>query len=120
MIIWVVVWIVLSIIIASAGRNRKIGYGNALLICLILSPLIGAVVVLLSEKHSDTLTKLKFSHESGGLTDEEYKKEVGKIIPAKKDSKQRKEDIQDMRNGFIAVAAIVLLVILIKWIIKLF
>jgi hypothetical protein len=120
MIIAVIIYIVFTFIVASAGRNRRIGYGGAFLVSLLLSPLIGAIVVLLSEKHSDTLTKLKIAHESGGLTASEYKEEVRKIVPSVKDPKQRKQDSEDLKNGFFVVVAIAFVVFMIRWIIKLF
>lgn len=46
----ILVWIVASFLIASYGDKRKIGFFTALLICLLLSPLIGFLCVLLSDK----------------------------------------------------------------------
>lgn len=99
-------WILLSLFIASLGRNRKIGFGRALLICLILSPLIGLIFVLISEKHSESLLKLKIGHDSGSLTEEEYNKEVRKIVP-------NKEDKKNMWIGWGALAVAGLIVYLI-------
>jgi len=46
----IVAWIVCSIVVANMGNERKIGFTNVLLISLFLSPIIGALVALGSEK----------------------------------------------------------------------
>jgi len=46
----VFIWIILAFIIASYGGQRKIGFTVALLVSLILSPLIGFMCVILSER----------------------------------------------------------------------
>ncbi len=102
----VILWIVLSILFASLGRNRRIGFGRAFLICILLSPLIGLIVVLVSEKHSESLMKLKIAHDSGSLTKEEYDKKVRKLVP-------NKEDKQNMLIGYAVVAAVGLILYLI-------
>jgi len=102
----VILWIILSILFASMGRSRKIGFGRAFLVCILLSPLIGLIVVLVSEKHSESLMKLKIAHDSGSLTKEEYDKAVRKIVP-------NKEDKQNMLIGYAVVAAIGLIIYLI-------
>ncbi len=102
----VIIWIILSLLFASLGRNRKIGFGKALLICLLLSPLIGFIVVLISEKNSETLMKLKIAHDSGNLSDEQYDKKVRNVMPNKKDK-------QDMLIGYTVVIVVVLVIYLI-------
>lgn len=49
-----ILWIILSFVIASAGSSRKIGFGWALFCCLLFSPLIGAIIIILSDKKSDS------------------------------------------------------------------
>ena len=102
----VILWIVLSILFASLGHNRKIGFGRAFLICILLSPLIGLIIVLISEKHSESLMKLKIAHDSGSLTKEEYNKQVRKIIP-------NKEDKKNMLLGYTVVIVVGLIIYLI-------
>jgi len=98
-----ILWIVLSLLFASLGRSRKIGFGRAFLICILLSPLIGLLVVLISEKHSESLMKLKIAHDSGSLSKEEYERKVRKIVP-------NKEDKQNMLIGYVVVAVIGLII----------
>ena len=93
-------------VVASFGRNRKIGFYRSLLACLLLSPLIGLIIVLISEKHSEVLMKLKIAHESGAISDKEYEKEVRKIKP-------NKEDKQNMLIGYAIVAGVILIIYLI-------
>jgi hypothetical protein len=45
-----VAWIALVIIISNAGRKRKIGFWIALLLSIFLTPLIGFIAVILSDK----------------------------------------------------------------------
>jgi hypothetical protein len=43
--------IIISSLVALLGRNRKIGYGWAFAICLLASPIIGLIIILLSKKN---------------------------------------------------------------------
>lgn len=45
--------VILSALIALLGRNRKIGYGWSLAICLLASPIVGLIFILFSKKKSD-------------------------------------------------------------------
>jgi hypothetical protein len=72
-------WIVLSIVIGIVGSNRKIGFGGAFFISLILSPLIGLIFTLTSknleeEKYKEELLRaLKRNHNGlNGISDNEY------------------------------------------------
>jgi len=68
--------------------------------------LIGLIVVLISEKHSESLMKYKIAYDSGSMTKEEYDKKVREIVP-------NKEDKQNMLIGYAVVAAIGLIIYLI-------
>jgi tetratricopeptide (TPR) repeat protein len=50
----VISWLIISFIVAALASDREIGFGKALLICLLLSPLIGAIFVATSPKASAT------------------------------------------------------------------
>jgi hypothetical protein len=101
----VIVWIALSIIFASFGSKRGIEFKRAFLVCLILSPLIGLILILISVsgKRSDTLMKQKIIHYTRGLTDEEHNKAVRKIVPSKEENK--KEIIGYVVFAIIVIAA---------------
>ena len=47
------IWLVLCLLIASAGGKRKIGWGLSFAASLFLSPLVGLVLVLLSDKKAN-------------------------------------------------------------------
>jgi hypothetical protein len=46
----IVIWLIVSALVALLGSNRKIGYGWSLLLCLFLSPIIGLIIILFSKK----------------------------------------------------------------------
>lgn len=48
--ILVISWLIGGWILASAGSDREIGFGKALFLCLVFSPLIGAIFVATSPK----------------------------------------------------------------------
>lgn len=52
-------WIILSFVIGFIGSGRKIGFGGAFFISLILSPLIGLIFALMSKTEEDEKYKQK-------------------------------------------------------------
>lgn len=61
-----IIWIILCVIVGKIGSNRNIGFGGAFFLSLLLSPIIGLIITLISkdkedEKHKkemlDTLKK---------------------------------------------------------------
>ncbi|WP_340114863.1 SHOCT domain-containing protein [Maribellus mangrovi] len=48
MVILILAWIVLSIVVASLGKDKKIGFGGLLVICILFSPLIGLLFAIAS------------------------------------------------------------------------
>jgi len=46
----IALWLIISALIALIGRNREIGYGWGLVLCLVFSPAIGVVIILFSKK----------------------------------------------------------------------
>jgi hypothetical protein len=101
----IVLWLLVSFALAFAGKSRRIGFTQALVVSLLLSPLIGLIIILLSEKNSETLMKLKIAYDSGSLTKEQYNRRVRKVKP-------NKEDTENMLIGYGTVAAIGLLIYL--------
>lgn len=55
-------WFLFSIIVGAIGSNRKIGFGMALLASLLLSPLIGLIITLVSESNSSIRHKEETSN----------------------------------------------------------
>jgi len=93
---WFIGWIVGSFIAGFIGDARKIGFGWAFFLSLILSPLLGIIIAIASERKSDSehkkvmeqtlakpivsdLEKMIDLHAAGKITSEEldsYKKKV--------------------------------------------
>lgn len=101
-------WIVLSIVVAAIGQGRKIGAGGAFILSLLLSPIIGLIITLISpskesieqnakllEEQKRTneilsnkvensitteLTNLQQMRANGTLTEDEYEKLRTRII----------------------------------------
>ncbi len=89
-------WFILSIIVALLGDNKKIGIWAAFFISLIFSPLIGLIVVLVSDRKypqkvviqnpvkkpsaADEISKLKSLLDDGALTQEEFDDQKAKIL----------------------------------------
>lgn len=46
----IVLAVMISALVALVGTNRKIGYGWSFVLCLLLSPLIGFLIIILSKK----------------------------------------------------------------------
>lgn len=42
--------VIISVLIALLGKNRSIGFGWSLLLCLFLSPLVGLIITLCSKR----------------------------------------------------------------------
>lgn len=58
-----IAWIMLSLLAGSLGRNRSIEFSGAFTLSLILSPLVGLVVVLMSQEISDKASRALVSGE---------------------------------------------------------
>ena len=43
-------WIPLAIIISMAGKKRKIGFWISLVLCILFTPVVGFIAVILSDK----------------------------------------------------------------------
>lgn len=104
-------WIIGAFIVGIIGANRKIGFGGALFISLLLSPLIGIIITATSKTDEDVkmeqealkiqkeqldalanqkpstsiadeLKKLADLKESGVITEEEFEAQKQKILSA--------------------------------------
>ena len=43
--------VIISALVALLGRNRKIGYPWSFVLCFVLSPFIGIIIILFSKKN---------------------------------------------------------------------
>jgi hypothetical protein len=100
--IYFLFWLILSFLFASAGSSRQIGYFRALLACLLLSPLIGLIIILLSEKNINRLNQIKIMYEAKAISAEDYERMVREILP-------NEEDKKDLRTGWIFFIVIILI-----------
>jgi hypothetical protein len=50
--VFIIVWIGLSLLVGMAGKDKKIGFGATFAISLILSPLIALIVAMVSKPAS--------------------------------------------------------------------
>lgn len=56
----IVVWAALSIIVAVAAKPKRIGFWGALLISVLLSPVVGFIIVSLSQRKDKEDVSEKF------------------------------------------------------------
>ena len=72
-----ILWIGLALLVGVIGKDRNIGFGWSFFWSLILSPLIGVVIALLSDKKNEAEKTLKTKDE-----DAKKKEEADKIAQA--------------------------------------
>ena len=72
------IWICLALLIGVIGKGRKIGFGMAFLWAVLLSPLIGLVIALLSDKPKPIVHKFKDHLETAKKF--EYKGDIPSAI----------------------------------------
>lgn len=106
--IYILIYIPLCIIIGYAGSDRKIGFGFAFLSSLLLTPLIGFIITILSPNKAQTeyyenLNKekrtLEVSNEYDSMT--KRSKELDKLQEMRKSGDISNEDYQIMKNKLI-------------------
>jgi hypothetical protein len=76
-------WIVFSLIIGAIGSNKTIGFGASFFLSLLLSPVIGLIVVLVSKDQATELykaqlmeTQLKQENQLKALVTEKRKHSI--------------------------------------------
>ena len=90
------VWIGLALGVGFIGQNKKIGFGWSLFWSLLLSPLIGIIIVMLSD--SPQVHTYKIHQEKGKK--EEYKENYEKAIEHYKDALYHLEnDYESLKNS---------------------
>ena len=55
-------WVILSLICAIAGNNKKIGYGGSFLLCLLTSPILGLIITLVLPDKPQPQPEYKCKH----------------------------------------------------------
>jgi uncharacterized membrane protein len=103
---WIAIWIFFAAVVGFIAKDKTMGFWGGFLIALILSPLIGFIIVLVSRDRvtyitetrtvhnpspvqeqkvtqqsiADEIEKLKKQLDSGAITQEEYQMLKNKII----------------------------------------
>ncbi len=101
-------WIIFSIIVGVVGSGRKIGFFGALFVSLLLSPLIGLIITLISKSkeqeayeekilttqknQEETLTNIS-SSKNFSVSDE-----LIKLKELRKQNEISEEEFQDLRR----------------------
>ena len=120
-VIGFILWLVLTIIVVNLGSNRKIGGGLAFLLCFLTTPIIGLIVVALSDKKvqnsessseynesiigiADELTKLSKLKDDGIINEDEFvtmKKKLlnQQVVNNAGPDSYSKITIRDLRNN---------------------
>jgi len=106
-----IIWIVLALLVGLVGKGRKIGFGWALFWAILLSPLIGLIIALVSDKKVDNKTSPNHRiHRELGEKSEfkgQYKEAVDHYMDSLyhlehdyKDKKNSKQ-LEDKRQAYI-------------------
>lgn len=83
---WIVLWIILSVLAGILGKDRTCGFIGAFLCSIFLSPLIGFIYVIASRRkktQTELLLDAKTYLETGILDEKQYKRMVSDIINGK-------------------------------------
>ncbi len=75
-----IAWIILSLFVGVVGKDRSIGFGMAFLWSIILSPLIGLIITLFSEKENKVKKSSKYKEFKVLGEKAEYKNQIEKAI----------------------------------------
>jgi len=84
---WFIIWIVLAIVCAALGSERRIGFIGAFFASIFLSPLIGFIIVLASERNSTTILTPKWKELQEQAELEKYKGNIDLAIERYKEAK---------------------------------
>jgi hypothetical protein len=102
-------WIIFSIVVGAIGSNRKIGFFGAFLLSLLLSPVIGLIITLVSKdkdeeeykknllntqkKQQETLSNMESNVKKRSLSEE-----LEKIKKMKDDGLLNEEEFQKAKE----------------------
>jgi hypothetical protein len=56
---WFIVWVVFALIVGMMGSDKKIGFWGAFIISLILSPVVGFIIVMVSGSNEEAVQEIK-------------------------------------------------------------
>ena len=106
-------WIIFSLVVGFIGSNRKIGFWGAFLCALLLSPLLGLIITLVSKskdaeayekrvlknqiEQRETLGKL----ENSAVSTYSVSEELNKLILLRDQDEISEEEFQKLRSRII-------------------
>lgn len=70
----IIIWFILCFIVGAIGTNRKIGFWKAFFFSLILSPVFGVIITLISPKKENVVVINQSKNESSRSIADELKK----------------------------------------------
>ena len=95
----IILWIGFALLVGVVGKNRKIGFGLAFLLAIILSPIIGLVIALLSKTKKDIKEEHKFLEYNELAKKAEFKGQIDQAIDHYMDSLYHLEnDYKNIKN----------------------
>lgn len=96
----IILWIGICMLVGVVGNDRKIGFGMAFLWALLLSPIIGLVIALLSQKNKKEPEYISTRHTSRDYDErsEVIKPSYNQMTQSKSNSTDKKMNIQEWRE----------------------
>jgi uncharacterized membrane-anchored protein YhcB (DUF1043 family) len=82
----IIPWIGFALLVGLVGKNRKIGFGMAFFLALILSPIIGIIIALLSKTKKEMEEEHKFKADLELAKKAEFKGQLDQAIDHYMDS----------------------------------
>ena len=102
-------WIIFALLVGLVGRDRKIGFGMAFFWALLLSPLIGLIIALISDKEKIQSEQNKWKQPLETAKKAEYKQQTDIAIDnymdalfyLEKDNKNHSKEAEKHRQDLI-------------------
>jgi hypothetical protein len=92
-------WLLFALLVGALGKNKNIGFGGAFFLSILLSPLIGLIITLLSDKKKDVNEEHKFLAYKELAKKAEFKGQVDQAIDHYMDSLYHLEnDYKNLNN----------------------
>lgn len=93
-------WVLFSFLVGAIGSNRSIGFWGAFLASLLLSPIIGAIIALLSKDNDTAAYEAKVLHtQQQQAASLQQIKERAPAVVATKTISEELESLQKMKEA---------------------
>ena len=93
-------WLLLTFIVGIIGSSRRIGFFGSFILSLILSPLIGIIIVLTSQRKSDLHFQKKLL-ENSKLKKIDHMEEIDRLLDMKSNGHITEDEYQKMKQKII-------------------